>query len=283
APRLRSNLPADYRADDGSVPIGMISLSIDEAVQALRQSLGLTDEEAAAQRASLELAMSQPVPTATALNFTGDAPFTSTPTKTPLPTDTPTPLPTNTRPPATRTPTSTKTKEPTAEPEATGEPEPTGAATAMATDEPPAAADTENPEVVSYNVSPPPGDVTVCTLNATVHIFDPGPSDGISTSQVRMKYKESGEPYVYSDPGDTTLVSGGPDGDAWDATYSISITFDNIEVTGILGAGSVKFASPAFTAGPVDLDVWFIIEDNEGHTTVEHIGTYTVMVDCPDV
>jgi len=33
----------------------------------------------------------------------------------------------------------------------------------------------------------------------------------------------------------------------------------------------------------VDLDVWFIIEDNEGHTTVEHIGTYTVMVDCPDV
>jgi len=250
----------------------MISLSIDEAVQALRQSLGLTDEEAAAQRASLELAMSQPVPTATALNFSGDTPFTSTPTKTPLPTDTPTPLPTNTRPPAISTSTATKTKEPTDKPEATE------AATGEPTAEPTAAGDTEDPKVEDFSVSPSPGTLPegVCTITAEVEITDAGPSSGID--YVRLKYENpvSGPDYIYSD--DFVLVSEEPDGfGGWIATYSGSITFTGIDIALIPG-GVLKVARPALTS--LESDVWFIVKDMAGNITYYKIGEYQLKYDC---
>jgi len=278
APRLGSNLLADYRADDGGVPIGMISLSIDEAMQALRQSLGLTDEEAAAQRASLELAMSQPVPTATALNFTGDAPFTATPANTPLPTDTPTPLPTSTRPPPTRTPLPTKTKEPTDEATAGSTAEPTAGPSATLVLGP----DTVDPEVGDHSVSPEPGTLAAgqCTINAVVQITDAGPSSGIDTGDVGMKYENPDSPPDYSYSYNMVLVSGGAVGDAWDATYSGSITFTGIDVAAIPEGGVVKFARPART-GDVDIKVWFIFNDLDENVNTHYIGEYTLQNDCP--
>jgi hypothetical protein len=124
APRLMSNLRSDYAPDDGSAPIGLISLSImDEAIKSHGEALGLTGDEAAAQQESMELAMSQPVPTATAINFEGDLPFTATlppttllprtrrsrrrptpraPTSTPEPTETKKPTKTSAAPTANR-------------------------------------------------------------------------------------------------------------------------------------------------------------------------------------
>ncbi len=107
-PGLMSRLSADYRADEGGRSVALIALSILEPAM---QALGLTEDEAAAAHESLELAMSQPVPTATAMDFDGAAPFTATPTitNTPVPTNTPLPTATNTRRPPTRTPEPTKT------------------------------------------------------------------------------------------------------------------------------------------------------------------------------
>jgi hypothetical protein len=283
APRLMSNLQADYSPDAGAAPIGLISLSImNEALQSLGDALGLTGDEEAALHESMELAMSQPVPTATALNFEGEAPFTATPTvtNTPLPTDTPTPIPTNTPTNTPKPATPTKTASPSMTPEPSGGDslDPTAAATTVA----PAALDIDRPDIVSYEVSPPPGALTVCTITATVRVADAEPSSGISASQVGMKYKPASGSYVYSN--NMTMVSPDDPGvPGWDAVYSGSITIDNVQVVGILGGGNTKLARPAFSSGPVALDVWFIVEDNEGHTTYEAIGTYSLMTSCPDI
>ena len=283
APRLMSNLQADYSPDAGAAPIGLISLSImNEALQSLGDALGLTGDEEAALHESMELAMSQPVPTATALNFEGEAPFTATPTvtNTPLPTDTLTPIPTNTptNTPKPATPTKTATPSKTPEPTDDDADEPTASATTAA----PAVADSDRPDIVSYEVSPPPGTLTVCTITATLRVTDAEPSSGISASQVGMKYKREGVGYVYSY--NMTVVSpDNPGLPGWDAVYSGSITIDNVQVVGILSGGAAKLARPALSSGPVELDVWFIVEDNEGHTTYESIGTYDLMTSCPDV
>ena len=165
-PGLMSRLNANYRADEGGRSIALISLSILEPAM---RALGLTDEEAAAAHESVELAMSQPVPTATAMDFDGAAPFTATPTvtNTPLPTETATATPTNTRPPPTRTPTATKTRNPTNTP---GGPTATlGAPTATSS------GDSTNPVVDASgtNFSPPEGDIWTCTLSVdNIHLTD---------------------------------------------------------------------------------------------------------------
>jgi hypothetical protein len=269
-PGLMSQLRADYRADEGGRSVALISLSIlDEAMQAL----GLTEEEASAAHESVELAMSQPVPTATAMDFDGAAPFTATPTvtRTPRPTNTRTASPTNTRLPPTRTPEPTETDRPTRTP---GGPTATlGAPTATSA----GGGDTEDPEVDSYTVNPTPGllDPGVCTIDATVRIIDEGPSSGIATSDVGMKYEDPGGGYEYSY--NMTLDSGGPDGfGGWDATYTGSITFTDIDISGVVG--SLKLASPMLTWE--DVDVWFIIEDLAGNDTYVLIGTYRLENDC---
>jgi hypothetical protein len=271
-PGLMSRLSADYRADEGGRSVALIALSILEPAM---QALGLTEDEAAAAHESLELAMSQPVPTATAMDFDGAAPFTATPTitNTPLPTKTPTPTPPNTRRPPTRTPEPTETDKPTKTP---GAPTATGAApTATAA----GGGDTEYPEVESFTVDPTPGtlDLGVCTIEATVRIVDESPSDGIDTDDVGMKYENPDGPPSYITSYNMVLMSGGPDGfGGWDAVYSGSITFTDIEISGVLG--TLKLASPAFTFE--DIKVYFIFEDLAGHSNYELIGTYRLENDC---
>ena len=271
-PGLMSRLSADYRADEGGRSVALIALSILEPAM---QALGLTEDEVAAAHESLELAMSQPVPTATAMDFDGAAPFTATPTTTnmPLPTKTPTPTTTNTRRPPIRTPEPTKTDKPTKTP---GAPTATGAAPTATSIVGP---DTVDPEVGGYSVSPTPGllDPGVCMISATVQITDAGPSSGVGVGDVGMKYEDPDGPgYIYSY--NMSLVSGGPDGfGGWDATYSGSITITDVEFSGVLG--TLKLARPAFT--DEDIDFYFIFEDLAGNVNYELIGTYWLESDCP--
>ena len=270
-PGLMSRLSADYRADEGGRSVALIALSILEPAM---QALGLTEDEAAAAHESLELAMSQPVPTATAMDFDGAAPVTATPTitNTPMPTNTPLPTATNTRRPPTKTPKPTKTDEPENTP--SGPTATLGAPTAVPTSPP----DTVDPEVEGYSVSPTPGvlDPGVCTISATVQITDAGPSSGIDVGDVGMKYEDPDGP-GYITNYNMTLVSGGPDGfGGWDAIYSGSITFTGIEYSGV--PGTLKLASPSFT--DEDIDVYFIFEDLAGNINYEFIGTYWLESDC---
>ena len=113
SPLLVSRLSVNYGADSLPRRIASIRLTI---VEDAMRALGMTDAEVDQHNAEMELAMSRPVPTATALNFKGDAPFTATPTATPLPTETAVPTATNTlvptRRPPTNTPKPTKTRRP---------------------------------------------------------------------------------------------------------------------------------------------------------------------------
>ena len=85
--RLGSRLSADYSVDKTG-PLKALNFSI---IGDLLRDLGLSPEEVEEQAGSVELALNEPVPTATARNFEGDPPFTATPTNTSTPTNTPTP------------------------------------------------------------------------------------------------------------------------------------------------------------------------------------------------
>jgi hypothetical protein len=213
-PGLTSRLRADYQADEGGRTVTLISLSI---LQEAMQALGLTEEEASAAHESMELAMSQPVPTATALDFEGAAPYTATPTvtNTPLPTETATPTPTNTRPPPTRTPEPTETDRPTRTP---------GAAPTS----PPSGGDTVKPAIVGVAFNPSvPGPLSSCMFEVVdMHVIDPDFSSGISVNPVylRVTYPDS-----YQDYFQLTELSGSfvPPGSTWDAHYTGSFDITN--------------------------------------------------------
>jgi hypothetical protein len=265
-PGLMSQLRADYRADEGGRSVALISLSIlDEAMQAL----GLTEEEASAAHESVELAVVSPSrrrpPWTSMARRRSPPPRQSEPASDQHPDG----APTNT-PLLRRTPEPTETDRPTRTP---GGPNHAGAPPPLRQAE----SDTEDPEVDSYTVNPTPGllDPGVCTIDATVRIIDEGPSSGIATSDVGMKYEDPGGGYEYSY--NMTLDSGGPDGfGGWDATYTGSITFTDIDISGVVG--SLKLASPMLTWE--DVDVWFIIEDLAGNDTYVLIGTYRLENDC---
>lgn len=257
-PGLMSRLRADYRPDEGGRSVALISLSIlSEAMQAL----GLSDDEVEAAHESMEQAMNQPVPTATAMDFDGAAPFTATPmpTNTPLPTKTPTPEPTNTRRPATLTSQPSKTPKPTK----TDGPEPTDGPD-----------DDEDPDVLLAGATwgPAPGDLPGCDVTFTMdnlRVTDSAPSSGMD--YVGFKYRIPG----YYD--DLTLGpefnkdSGGWDGDAWDATYSGSLT---IEVfPGWCGSD---------TGDDIEIQLWVKAFDNEGNEAVVWLGEYTIDDECDD-
>lgn len=231
APRLVSNLRADYGPDEGGRSIAVISLSIlGEAMQAM----GLTEDEAAAAHASMELAMSQPVPTATALNFAGDAPFTATPTATytPLPTDTPTATPTNTRRPPTRTPTASKTPKPT-NPPATAAPTSAASPTAGPT----GSADIVNPTVVASAGDfspPPPNNGGSCTIDVDdVQVIDPAFSSGINQVYAKVEVDDGStvQTYTFLLNKDSGGFVAGP-GSTWDAEYDGTIDLTGKVLTG---------------------------------------------------
>jgi cytoskeletal protein RodZ len=91
---LRSKLAANYSPDEFVGSLGVFRLSIIDEVLLDR---GVPPEEVEEQSEKIKEAMSSPVPTATARDFKGNAPFTSTPTEPPTasitatPTETPTP------------------------------------------------------------------------------------------------------------------------------------------------------------------------------------------------
>jgi len=211
-PGLMSKLSADYGADEGGRSVALISLSIlGDAMQAL----GLSEDEAAAAHESLDEAMRSPVPTATAMDFEGAAPFTATPTvtRTPLPTDTPTATPTNTHRPPTRTPEPTKTPKPTKTP---GAPTATGGAPTATSA---GAMDEDDPEIVDVVLDPsPPDNDGQCTIQVVdFHVYDPPVSSGIADVWARIKVDGGSWRYFYDD---IALLTGVDDGfGGYDAHY----------------------------------------------------------------
>jgi hypothetical protein len=270
---LGSRLRADYSADPLGRRIGVLRLSIVEDVM---RDLGMTDEEAQGQRADVEAAMGQAVPTATARDFEGSAPFTATPspTATPTITRTPTHTPTATATPtSTPSPTRTRTRTPTRT--RTRTPLPPNTATATSS------SDTTAPEIeCCYGVTPEPGPIAGCSVTFSiedVHVTDAAGSSGIEW--VKFKYyvdDESGEPdyvepYAFSDPFE--MVSGGPEGDGWDAYYSGSMTLSISE--GWVGT---------VNEGPDDFVIHLYVKahDNDGNEDVISLGDYTMSHTCDD-
>ncbi len=255
---MRSNMAADYSGRDAD-QVGFLRLTI---FQEFFRDLGLNPLEAEEQARQIEATLDGVVPTATALNFDGDAPLTATPTATPIPTDTPTPLPTaTTRPSSTpsRTPTTkptdsppTPTKTPGALPTATKTP----GATATS------GADNLNPEIKSgWTLVPPPGTLTQCSFQVIdLRVKDPAPSSGLLWA--RLKYEDPDSPGSYIESGDLTLTSGGWSGGAWDAKYTGSISLSDVD-----------------TGDPII--VWGKARDNAGNTGYLELATYTMGVDCP--
>ncbi|MCK5054569.1 MAG: hypothetical protein KAR65_09830 [Anaerolineales bacterium] len=255
---LRSKLTADYSQDGKQSVLGALRLSI--IGDALRD-LGLTPKEADQQTAGIKIALDDPVPTATALNFDGDDPYTPTPTSTltPTVTNTPTNTPTST-PLPTKTPIPTSTKKP---------------ATAVP------AGDTVSPVIADPGViSPIPTGFASCNAVLTVvnaRITDAALSSGIK--YVKLKYKVFNDNestiyagYIYSAP--FSLSSGGPTGGGWDGCYDGSMTIT---------------ISPGFSAlsdypgpGPFRIKVWLITEDNVGKTASYFFGDYTMPQNCDD-
>ena len=214
---LRSKLTADYSQDGSQGVLGVFRLSI--IGDALRD-LGLTSKEADEQTAGIKIALNDPVPTATALNFEGDDPYTPTPTSTPTPTVTNTP--TNT-PRPTKTPIPTSTKKP-----ATAVP----AATATAS----GPVDNTKPTICCMTLAPTPGvstpgaPLTSCTIDVVdLQVFDPTFSSGVSDSNVQLKYRSASVGWT---PVSLNLITGGwvsGPGSDWDAHYGKIITLSGVK------------------------------------------------------
>ncbi len=265
---LRSRLRADYSPDPLGQRIASLRLTI---VDDVLRDLGLSPQAAEAERQALEAAMSQPVPTATARDFAGSAPFTATASATATATETPVPTPTPIPP---RTPRPTRTPKPT-------ETEPPPAPTS------PSPIDTKDPEICCFDLDPDPGPLAACTISVTgIHIFDPGPSSGIDDSDVVLKYRdpETGD-YVYFS---TTRTSGGwtaGPGSAWDAWYQGTLTISGVEVglldPGMLHAVARLIERARATSGGESIQVWIKVTDSAGHTAYAGPFSYELSVDCP--
>ena len=216
---LRSKLSADYSQEGSQGVLGVFRLSI--IGDALRD-LGLSPKEADQQTAGIKIALDDPVPTATALNFEGDDPYTPTPTSTSTVTSTPTNTPTNT-PRPTKTPVPTSTKKP-----ATAVP----AATATAA----GPVDNTKPSICCLTLSPPAGTpspgnpLTSCTIDVVdLQVFDPTFSSGVSDSNVQFKYQSASVGWT---PVSLNLITGGwvsGPGSDWDAHYGKTITLSGVK------------------------------------------------------
>jgi hypothetical protein len=255
---LRSGLAADY----GSEPIRRIVRSLRISVVAdLMRDLGMSDAEAGEAMHAMKVAMSSPVPTATARNFDGDDPYTATPTKTPRPTETPEPTATRTHRPPTRTPEPTKTDRPRHHPSMT--PTPAGGP------------DVFDPEIddSSYTLDPDPGALG-CSVEWTIEnleVFDPAPSSGIEW--VKLKYEVDGySDFIYSD--ELTLVCGEFDGDGnWLGCYAGTHDLEIFE--GWVGEENDE-------EGDFVIRLWAKALDYQGHDDILDLGTYTMSDECDD-
>lgn len=255
--KVRSSLLADYNPDDGKSLFTALRLSI--LGDTLRDQ-DLSPEEAEKQRLALEGSLDDPVPTATALNFDGDAPNTPTPTKTPIPTETELPTATSTnRPQATRTPVKTSTIK------------------VVGTSMP---VDSKNPVIADPGaITPTPGSFASCSLTLSVanaNITDAAPSSGIKTVKLKYKVYDGDDNYYagyFFSP--LSLCSGGPTaGGGWDACYTGGITI----------SVSPGLAGPTNYSGlnPFKLQVWLIAEDHAGKQATHHYGDYLMPPTCDD-
>jgi hypothetical protein len=276
--RLISQLRADYSTQPLGRPVRLLSFSI---VQDMLQDLGMAPDKAAAESGAMELAMNSPVPTATARDFKGAAPYTATPTKTRTPTRTPrptitptdTPRPTNT---ATSKPTSTKKPKPT-------KAEKTAAPTASPTRTATGGADHATPTLVSAGTITPASGMLDCS--DTLHVsnfvvFDAAPSSGMKF--VKLKYKIVGHEYIYGPELDPIIGGMQPDG-SWLATYSGSIAVSFWEAYLANAQSGSKMASlMPLMSDPyeVDLDIYF--EDDKGHEAHPKVAGYTFSSNCID-
>jgi hypothetical protein len=264
---LHSRLQADYGPDQPGPSLAVLRLSI---VEDVLRDLGFSGEEAQAQREGVEAAMGAPVPTATARDFEGGAPFTATlvptatPTETPIPTATP--VPTNTRRP---TRTTTRTSPPPAPTQpVTGEP----------------ATDDEDPEIRSMDMvpAPEPGPLETCTIRITdMWVTDDAPSSGIDLSDVVFKYEHPITGTLIYFP--ATLISDGwtdGPGSGYYAHYSGSITITDVEIAAPTGSAGPMTAAPACT-GPVSIRIWGRVADNAGNYAYSGPHTFELSTSCP--
>jgi hypothetical protein len=238
---LRSRIRASYSASEPAAAIARVRLSLGE--DALRVA-GLSPEEARRRIDEYERSLQTPVPTATALNFRGDAPFTATPTRTTTATSTPTYTPTPTQtftPTATRTPTRTPTR-----------------TSLPATNTPSGPSDTVNPSILSYDLNPqPPDNLGQCQIEVMdAHVFDPAWSSGIDEVWVKVEVDDgSTTNYYYFVLG---LASGGfvaGPGSDFDAHYSSAAPGGElIKLVGLVATGDV--VTVWIKARDVDNGVW---------------------------
>ncbi|MCJ7708523.1 MAG: hypothetical protein MUO38_13010 [Anaerolineales bacterium] len=276
---LHSRLQADYGPDQPGLSLAVLRLSI---VEDVLRDLGFSGEEAQAQREGVEAAMAAPVPTATARDFEGSAPFTATlvptatPTETPVPTATP--VPTNTRRP-TRTPTRTSPPPPppTSAPTDTAPPPPTSA---------PTIDDDHDPEIngMQFDPTTPPGPLSSCTIIVTdMWITDGAPSSGIDVSNVVLKYEDPNneDTYIHFPVTQTEGPGWTADpGSSWHAHYAGTIIIRCVTVP----SGSPEGSGPmSATASPsvVIIHVWGKVTDNAGHSDVQGPYEFELTTSCP--
>lgn len=266
--QLQSRLQADYSSDGrGVVPVFRLSI-LGEALQ----DLGLTSFAAEEQAEELRSSYDDPVPTATARNFEGEAPYTATPTHTPT---------------STATPTVTPTATPTSTPRPTNTPIPTTTRTPKPAT--PVPTDGTGPVISGGSPNPAPSALPGCsvTIDVTgVQVYDSAPSSGIDWVKIKYRIVDHTTCLCSSE---LTLTSGGwvsGPGTSWDGTYQGSVTIDLCSAIAADCSGSGVMASLmepsalATTTTDYVIELWFVATDNAGNTTYYHYGDYTMSQSC---
>jgi hypothetical protein len=299
---LRSKLAADYSQDQTDAIFSPFRMSI---IRDTLKDLGLGSDDAEDVALAYLSELDETIPTATALNFSGDSPFT--PTAMELPSSTPTPEPTSTALPTRIPPRIQVSKTKVATLPTLG--------TADATLVP--CCDTVKPTLSGGSLNPAPGALASCSVGISLsglRVTDASVSSGIEW--VKVKYKIEGPAslgYVYS--GDLSPPdSGGWSGSAWDAVYSGTFNVDFELGYALLWGGRKSLAlsamgtttptpeTPTATYTPVPptatdtpipptathtpistpftVKLWAGAQDNEGNVNYLFLGAYTMPANC---
>ena len=270
---FRSRLGANYSPDSVSGPFGVFQVSI--IGDALRDR-GISPGDAEDQEEDVKEALNTPVPSATARDFEGEPPYTSTPTLTYTPTETYTPTPTLTPTPRpTRTPTRTRTRKPKPINTPTITPTPSATITPTLTFTPtvtntPTPVDNKDPVISGGQLNPPPGylgdgECAPKIIVTDLHVEDPAPSYGLQW--VKLKYQVafySG--LIFSNP--MQIVSGGFVDGRWDAIYRGEIVFEI----------DTEWQEPP--SGKFTIQLWAKALDAGFNDSVFHLGDYTMDGSC---
>ena len=249
--RLRSNLVADYTAGPVMRMVRSLRLTV---MQDVMQDMGMPEDEAASEMRAMQALLETPVPTATARNLAGDAPFTATPTRLRF-------RPTRLCRPARRRG-GRSLPQPPREPTRADQEAQDGEKTAT----PSGGEDDEDPEICCLDLDPAPGDeLSGCTLEViSMRVYDEAPSEGIDEAKVMVKYQvpDTGD-YVYT----ASLEKiGGGDGQVppGEATY----------------AGEIHMRESSKVRSS---DVWGKVEEDIAGNGPALIGpfTYEMETDCP--